>query len=138
MAIKGIPLCERSKRKLGLEGISMYKLVARVPCHSLDANARAAEGGGRMRLIDADALDDLIESHLLKHKISRYDRDLILHYTDVEMAPTIEAELVKQGQWKPLFEEYAIDWMQCSECGAEFFGKTNYCPHCGAKMEDSI
>ena len=45
------------------------------------------------RLIDADALDEKVERHHNMLKISRYDRDLILHYTDVEMAPTvIEAE----------------------------------------------
>ena len=133
MAIKGIPLCERSKRKLGLEGISMYKLVARVPCHSLDANARAAEGGGRMRLIDADALDDLIESHLLKHKISRYDRDLILHYTDVEMAPTIETESIKRGKWIEKWFGYGYK-VRCSKCGCLADQMTDYCPNCGAKM----
>ena len=44
---------------------------------------------GHGRLIDADALDEKVEKHRKMLKISRYDRDLILHYTDVEMAPTI-------------------------------------------------
>lgn len=45
------------------------------------------------RLIDADALEKKIEKHLNERKIDRYDRDLLLHYLDVEAAPTtIEAE----------------------------------------------
>lgn len=45
------------------------------------------------RLIDADALINTIEQHDKHLKISRYDRDLLLHYLDVEMAHTIiEAE----------------------------------------------
>ena len=45
------------------------------------------------RLADADALDEKVYKHYKTLKISRYDKDLVLHYTDVSMAPTvIEAE----------------------------------------------
>ena len=45
------------------------------------------------RLVDADALEKKIEKNLKERKIDRYDRDLLLHYLDVEAAPTIiEAE----------------------------------------------
>lgn len=94
-----------------------------------------------MRLIDADALDDLIESHLQKHKISRYDRDLILHYTDVEMAPTIEAEPVKRGKWiyNEKYPNAHYGFLECSECEQRLWVRydipINYCPRCGAKME---
>ena len=44
---------------------------------------------GHGRLIDVDALEEKVEKHRKMLKISRYDRDLILHYTDVEMAPAI-------------------------------------------------
>ena len=48
------------------------------------------------RLIDANALEAVIEQHYKHLKISRYDRDLLLHYLDVEMSPTIiPAEGVK-------------------------------------------
>ena len=40
-------------------------------------------------LIDRDALEAVVEQHYKHHKISRYDRDLLLHYLDIEMAPTI-------------------------------------------------
>lgn len=44
------------------------------------------------RLIDADALEEKVEHDYHHKKINRYDRDLLLHYLDVEMAPAIEPE----------------------------------------------
>ena len=44
---------------------------------------------GHGRLIDADMLEKKVEKHRKMLKISEYDRDLVLHYTDIEMAPTI-------------------------------------------------
>ena len=41
------------------------------------------------RLVDADALEEKVEKHRRMLKISEYDRELVLHYTDIEMAPTI-------------------------------------------------
>lgn len=41
------------------------------------------------RLIDANALEVVVEKHYKHYKISRYDRDLLLHYLDIEDAPTI-------------------------------------------------
>lgn len=40
-------------------------------------------------MISRDELEVVVETHYKHHKISRYDRDLLLHYLDVEMAPTI-------------------------------------------------
>lgn len=52
----------------------------------------------------------------------------------IKELPTIEPE-VRHGRW--------IDWSmwgkaqyQCSECNAEMKYKTNFCPRCGAKMQD--
>ena len=41
------------------------------------------------RLGDLDALETRVEQHYKHKKITRYDRDLLLHYLDVEMARTI-------------------------------------------------
>lgn len=54
-----------------------------------------------MRPIDGDALDSKIESHYKHKKIDRYDHDLLGHYIDVEMAPTIDAvPVVRCGMCK--------------------------------------
>lgn len=44
---------------------------------------------GHGRLIDADTLEEKVEKHREMLKISEYDRELVLHYTDIAMAPTI-------------------------------------------------
>ena len=76
------------------------------------------------RLIDADALIKTLGIG---------DLPIRLTY-EITHAPTIDAEPVRHGKWI----EYPIaDGMnQCSECGVLRFGESNYCPHCGARMDD--
>ena len=52
---------------------------------------------------------------------------------------TVDAEPVKHGHW--IFNpKDAIEMMftlpKCSECGAESSDGGNYCPNCGAKMDE--
>ena len=50
----------------------------------------------------------------------------------------------KKGQWNILTDEYDCEYMKCSVCSEEFYPVDedtvdrvyNYCPHCGAKMEE--
>lgn len=86
-----------------------------------------------MRLIDAEELltafplDD--EPSLTKSCV----RMTIKHM------PTIEAEPTRHGHW--IYKEYcfptAIAFYKCSVCGFTCgFDADNYCPHCGAKMDE--
>ena len=81
-----------------------------------------------MRLIDADAVLDTLDCG---------DRDLWVKYT-LDEAPTIEAEPAKHGRWEPHMSivrtPFAMNY-DCSVCGSEGFGTTNYCPNCGARMD---
>ena len=105
-----------------------------------------------MRLIDADALDEALTALRftadgeLAHWGDR--KDWCLHGSEIEMlianAPTVEAESVRHGKWI----EDDIDKWRCSVCqkgdvyalswsiseGYEL--QDNYCPHCGAKMDE--
>lgn len=96
-----------------------------------------------MRLIDADKLEDV----LAKHQTHYYgDSDYYegisqgfnLAIYDVKETPTIEAEPVRHGKWN----RNNIVYMECSECGwlYEYYlgleEEWNYCPHCGAKMDE--
>ena len=89
-----------------------------------------------MRLIDADAL------------LAEYDRQ---HEGEpgkarklIEDAPTVDAVEVVHGRWlgwgksgTPTYENYGT----CSVCGedAEIYTEhRNYCPNCGAKMDEDI
>lgn len=74
-----------------------------------------------MRLIDADELAPLVKRL-------------------IEMAPTVEP--VKHGRWI-IDTKFGADVMSgeqmviCSVCGRGiFWGKQNYCPHCGARMDE--
>lgn len=39
------------------------------------------------------------------------------------------------GRWIPFHSEAAGDIQYCSACEIGFAAKTDYCPHCGAKMD---
>lgn len=68
-----------------------------------------------MRLIDADELEKKIVSHYTHKKIDRYDHDLLLHYLDVEMAPTVSLEEHKEREGvKPLL---VVSGFVCGHCG---------------------
>lgn len=90
-----------------------------------------------MRLIDADNL--YVYSRKYTPDANSYDRgwsDALLEI--VEHAPTIEPEQ-KKGKWiyNVNSESISEEW-DCSECGQWIFEKTNYCPYCGAKMEEEL
>lgn len=96
-----------------------------------------------MRLIDADALHDDFINDLLCIKFGaalqgtpRSDIDVSNVLERIEEAPTIEAEPVRHGKW-----EFAGDGIVgCTSCGETYPSRyvipRNYCPNCGAKMDD--
>ena len=78
-----------------------------------------------MRLIDADALPKYTGYALSANEVAKA----------VENAPTIDAEPVRRGHWELIDEADPICW-GCSKCFMYVGYKTNYCPFCGAKMEE--
>lgn len=37
-------------------------------------------------------------------------------------------------KWIETDDENGFEFYRCSKCGCEQVGKSNYCPHCGSKM----
>ena len=81
-----------------------------------------------MRLIDADAIEK---------ELGVEDRDLYVQHI-LDSAPTIEAEPIKHGRWVKISERN----YKCSICNDWWSGEEeeiktfNYCPNCGAKMDE--
>lgn len=104
-----------------------------------------------MRLIDAEALEESIEQidwyHLARNgemvkgataENGWYKEQDI--YSAIEEAPTIEAKPVVHGRWISK-NPHGYEWIfVCSNCdyvdGYPFNDRHNYCPNCGAKMDE--
>lgn len=85
-----------------------------------------------MRLIDADALKRAFCRNCYETCAGHCD-DLQI----IDDRPTIEAEPVRRGRWEHQrvdYEKYHV-YGTCSEC-RESSRINNYCPWCGAKMEE--
>lgn len=86
-----------------------------------------------------------IDANALKQHYNVPDAEGVFSYCDTIMRviddqPTIEAEPVRHGRWNYRHED---DWCYCTACGTdaeESNGEcleTDYCPHCGARMDDT-
>lgn len=99
-----------------------------------------------MRLIDADEML-LNESEAYMNAqttLARKGKNLTWMVNQVVHAeiqklindtPTIVAEPVRHGRWKETSEEEPC-YYYCSECGGACNDEWNYCPNCGARMEE--
>lgn len=89
-----------------------------------------------MRLIDADALNDVVMRLNAKGDsgITRSEYKLI--DSVLFEFPTIEAETVRHGKWIDKSGGIEGAWNYCSVCGERAIELYDYCPNCGAKMED--
>lgn len=54
---------------------------------------------------------------------------------EVECFQPSDVAPVVHGRWIPFHSEAAGDIQYCSACEIGFDAKTDYCPHCGAKMD---
>lgn len=96
------------------------------------------------RLIDADALKEKICNNVYPITDFFNSRDYGMFWTGgiekaIDEAPTIDAEPIRYGEWigKPMIGGYSR--MRCSVCDNVFLDnkeKWNYCPCCGAKMDE--
>ena len=49
--------------------------------------------------------------------------------------PTADVAPVVHGRWIPFHSKISGDIQYCSACEIGFVAKSDYCPHCGAKMD---
>jgi len=80
-----------------------------------------------MRLIDADALHYIMEDTEKPKQMDNIRRFM------VDKAPTVDAEPIRHGHWDSRQLVY-----ECSECGHMGYSDMNYCPNCGALMDEEV
>ena len=96
------------------------------------------------KYIDADELKNDLEHRLIRW--SEPTRGMFPTYGESDMPDIIDsqptAEVIKRGRWI-IDRKFGNDVMSdeqmviCSVCGKGiFWGKQNYCPNCGAKMDE--
>lgn len=99
-----------------------------------------------VRLIDGNALVKQIEETHCKdcnsyNGVWRRACEWMDAMDYIEDAPTIDAQPVKRGKWESIdFIKVGgdkIGMFQCSNCSQRMPWEANYCPGCGAKMEDN-
>ena len=78
------------------------------------------------RLIDANALTDIFV--FLRKMWSGTEIMAV-----IDEATTVDAVEVVHGRWKQT-GMHLLPY-ECSVCGSEEEGRTNYCPNCGARMD---
>jgi hypothetical protein len=89
-----------------------------------------------MRLIDADALVEKAYWHGEHPDVGNPFAEGVeaVDMSDIDNAPTIEAEPVRHGRWIKRPDERICPF--CNDRHSYFGGKEkNYCPNCGAKMD---
>lgn len=89
-----------------------------------------------------DAISRQVVLDLPRIKTHNQWGNVIKESVDVEgvrqLPPVNPAE--KVWRWKRIsmdkYSEHAKYWYRCDRCGEDNLGNTNYCPHCGAKMQE--
>ena len=94
------------------------------------------------RLIDADALVEKAYWHGEHPNVDNLFAEGVdaVDVSDIEEAPTIEAEPVRHGYWENANGRPKTYIRKCSVCGKEayFCGRGcsyKFCPNCGCKMD---
>lgn len=101
-----------------------------------------------MRLIDADRFEDQMNEELLPELIKEYGKEEALkglHFSfrdcicNIQCQPTVDAVEVVRSKWVEA-KEIGDCCYTCLNCGfvrdAYLLDTANYCPNCGAKMEE--
>lgn len=103
------------------------------------------------RYIDADKIEEVIRNDVsFKYLMaSNYSEAIINRFKIAEILndkiPTADVKEVKHGQWNTVLDESIlehynndVDTFACSICGIKSKRPTNFCPFCGARMDDGL
>ncbi len=85
------------------------------------------------RYIDAVKAAEIVSE---RHNIPLYE--LVDTFAEV---PTADVKEVKHGHWSsfPAYKNNYTDMCyRCTECGCVDMDPTNFCPSCGARMDEEV
>lgn len=85
------------------------------------------KGEKTMKLVDVDALIQDLNDRKISFNADINDA--------IITAPTVDAELVKHGEWIPKITDYGTMVFRCSACKKFSDIHWAYCPQCGTKMD---
>lgn len=95
-----------------------------------------------MRLVDADKFRSELDNHYpftkdeqSKHGMADIAKSTVLFVLNA--MPTVDAAPVVHGHWIPCHPlgDNTPEGYMCSVCHVGGWEKTNFCPHCNAKMD---
>lgn len=79
---------------------------------------------------------EYIEREALLKKLAERDLCLCVSESDIKDIPAADVAPVVYGKISCVKFRHIADWFgECSLCGKSVYFESNYCPHCGAKMD---
>ena len=93
----------------------------------------------------ADAIEVLEEKAMaLAETLYAYEQEAIETIPAADVAPVVRGKWHSRMYYRKATESYDLEMHVCSECGSEWSydaetgsSDFNYCPNCGAKMDES-
>lgn len=80
-------------------------------------------------------MDEYIERKAVIDLITRRYENPEICTQEINSIPAADVVPVVHGQWIPFHSKISEDIQYCSACEIGFVAKSDYCPHCGAKMD---
>lgn len=80
-------------------------------------------------------MDEYIERKVVIDLITRRYENPEICTQEINSIPAADVVPVVHGRWIPFHSKISGDIQYCSACEIGFVAKSDYCPHCGAKMD---
>ena len=71
----------------------------------------------------------------LVDRCARYAEEIAVLQEEQKRMAAADVAPVVHGRWVPFHSEAAGNIQYCSACEIGFAAKTDYCPHCGTRMD---
>ena len=80
-------------------------------------------------------MDEYIKREAVIDLITRRYENPEICTQEINSIPAADVVPVVHGRWIPFHSKISGDIQYCSACEIGFVAKSDYCPHCGAKMD---